>query len=272
MFAIHSAIDRFRGHLLAAAGQGAAARFDRHLHSAPDGALAEAALFDVLFRRGLSPTLADHPSTGGIDFSCSFGGNTFAVEVTALANDTVATRCVKLQDTAGGFTLDTNEFLGLVRKRVSSKGTNKQARSSPLPRVLAIVSGHPLADPFIRVAASELITGQVGRAWRVGPNGAAGNSYSFTQFKNAAHLRFDPAQKSETFRPRDTLIMLAALSAEHVALLGILNPKPTNELPAGAFSFLPTVQVIAGVAEPSLTVGWSSEKHDPYIHGFFKSN
>jgi hypothetical protein len=264
---LDAAVARFRAHLAVTLGAAAVERFDRHHDSVPEATRAEAAIFDALASEELSPVAADDPSTGGVDIQCSLRGTPFAVEITSLGSDKIESRCVKEQ-TAGGFNLDTEEFLSLVRSRVSFKGSSTQATSSSGPRVLVIVASHWLAPVFMRVAAAELLTGQVGRAWPVGPAGPAGESYPFTEFKNAAHLRWDPKHKVGTFRPRDALILLAALDQEKVQLVGTQNPKPGNELPDGAFSSVPTTRLVAGIGESSLHLAWSLENHEPYCDSF----
>jgi len=267
MNGLEAAIDRFRVHLLTACGLSAVERFDRHLESISLAAFAEAAIFDLLVSHGLSPVATDDPSTGGVDIQCSLAGVGFAVEVTSLGSDTIDSRCLNAQPT-GGFMLNTSEFLALVRQRVSSKGTNAQARRSVGPRVLAIITDHPFAGAFLRVAAAELLTGQVGRAWPVGRRGSEGASYPFTELKNAAHLRWDPNHAVGTFRPRDALILLAMVDNEKIELLGVENPNPGYKLPSGALSFVPTTCMVAGVGEASLHLAWSLESHEPYCHRF----
>jgi hypothetical protein len=122
--------------------------------SDPEAALAEAVVFSILQGFRVRPEINDKPGTGGADFICSASGggifaflkppspeSQFIVEATSLDAEAVTDRTSLPNETpdeisGGAFGLLTKSVLNKVRAKAT------QLSGYPMPRVLAIASGH----------------------------------------------------------------------------------------------------------------------------------
>jgi|SRR5581483_8007530 len=240
-------------------------RFDQRLASCAEAARAEAAAFEFLRSRNLEPHLFEDPVTGGVDFECRPHSGSFAVEVTALQDDTVSQRSGVENETFGAGYVDMSETVALLRSRLSKKAS--QASRYKGPRVLVIASTHIASSMLFGTAAEELLTGESQIVVPVGPHGATGEIHMGTELKNAAALRsVDGAV--EVFRRKYALVLLLALHGNGCHVYGIAHPEPEHALDISTFPRVPFARLVWPIVENTLRVEWIVADPHPEQHYF----
>ena len=243
--------------------------FDRRLESTPEAAQTEAVVFEFLRSRSLAPTLHEDPSTGGNDFECSYYGQRFAVEATALRDDTLSGGSgieSELADVWGGLAV-TATTVATLRGRISSKSAQASRYSGP--RVLAIGATHLAADMLFGVAIPELLTGQSRITVPVGPTGPVGESYMSTYLKDAAHVRQrKDIAGIEAFRHAFSATLLIAIHGDGCTIRGLLNPEPEHPLPFRIFGNVWFARLQWPVIDNTLNVEWVAADPPHLQHDF----
>lgn len=237
------------------------AAFEARLSSARDGAIGEAVTFHFLEHLGLAPRVLETPSSGGLDFECSFGGRTFAVETTALLAETVAERSgVPLQIREGGGGYAGAAIVPLIRSRVSDK--TRHAWSYDGPCVLVVSSTHHAATALFAVAAAPLLLGDVQISFDLHAEGAVSQPYLTTQLANAAYLR-ERDGEIQAFRKRYAYLLLMAVHDEGAHIRGIANPAPAHSLSAEAFHKVPLLTLQWPPQGDTLRTKWTNGDRNP---------
>lgn len=213
-----------------------AKQFGARLLSNQEGAQAEAAVFHYLEVKNLEPTVLEDPSSGGLDFECSFGDDKFAVEVTAFASQTVTNRSGYPDKPSEPGYVNLPSIISLVRSRISDKAV--QARSYPGPRVLAIGSTHVIGSTIFSAGVEEFLTGEANIAFTVSSDGTAGDLHMASTLKNAAYLRATP-DGVQSFRPAYALVLFFAIHGAGAHVTGIIHPAPDQPLSITPFPNVP---------------------------------
>jgi len=234
-------------------GQRLAKQFRKRLAARSEGAQAEAAVFHYLEVKNLNPRLLEDPSRGGMDFECSFGGENFAVEVTAFGRDTVTNRSGYPDELSGPGYVNLPSIISLVRSRISDKAV--QARTYDGPRVLAIGSTHVIASTLFSAGVHEFLTGEASIAFNVSSDGLVGDMHMATALKNAAYVR-PTSDGLESFRPRYALVLLFAIHGGGAHVTGIIHPAPDRPLSIAPFRNVPFARLEWPVKDNNLRVEW----------------
>lgn len=216
-------------------------RFDERLRACPEAAHAEAVVFQYLRVRGLDPRLLEDLSSGGFDFECHGFQPHFAVEVTAITDETMRR--------AGNM----KAVLSTLRSRLSTKSSNAQRHSYTGPRVLAITA--EAEGALLLEAAQQFLTGELTIRVDITPDGPVGDSYVATDLKNAAYLQ-PSADGISAFRNTYAFVLLFAVGGESSRVFGVRHPQPDVPLPISAFPSVPFGQVTWPIRNNELSVEW----------------
>jgi hypothetical protein len=233
----------------------ALARFDQRLRSAREAAQTEAVVFEFLRSCDMQPRINEDVSIGGSDFECAVGNRRFAVEATALADETVSAKSgVSNDPTLGASFVDNSAIVASLRSRLSQKAA--QAARYAGPRVLAIGSTHMAAAMLFSVAVEELLTGESSITIPVGPEGRSGDGYMGTSLKNAAAVRANASGGIEVFRRKYALVLFVAIHGDRCSVTGLVHPDPEFPLPYEIFPRVPFARLRWPIKDNMLYVEW----------------
>lgn len=251
------------------AKQLAATRFDQRLKSCPEAARAEAVAFDFLRSRNLEPRLLEDASSGGCDFECRFGETSFAVEVTALTDETMSERSGIDDNFELGY-VDMPGMLGALRSRLSTKSSSKQVKKYEGPRVLFIGSQHMSTNILFMGGIEEFLTGSSKIVVPISRNGGpAGESYMATDLENAAHLTKSASGQATLFRPTYAIVLLVGIDPDKSYIMGILHPEPEYALPYHVFPQVPFARVRWPIENNIVRVEWVIAEPRPHQSYYF---
>jgi hypothetical protein len=247
----------------------AANRFDQRLKSCAEAARAEAVAFDFLRSRNLEPRLLEDASAGGCDFECRSGKTAFAVEVTALTDETMSERSGIGDDFEVGY-VDMPVILGALRSRLSTKSSSKQVNKYQGPRVLFIGSQHMSTNVIFMGGIEEFLTGSSKIVVPIRRDGGpAGESYMATDLENSAHLTKGESGQATLFRPTYAIVLLAGIDPDKAYVMGILHPEPEHPLPYHVFPQVPFARVRWPIQNNMVEVEWVIAEPKPHPSYYF---
>ena len=217
--------------------------------SDPEAALAEAVVFSMLQGFRVRPEINDKPGTGGADFICSASGGSpfallrppspesqFIVEATSLDPDAVTDRTNlpnEAPDEIGG------GAFGLLTKSVLNKVKAKATQLSgyPMPRVLAIASGHfNIGAVFNAATAVNMLVSDFFWKQEIGSNQFDPNQY--TNLDRSVFMKPGPDGSIVATRQSISALLLVGIYGDQSHIYGILHPEAAYPLNIG---FLPKV-------------------------------
>jgi hypothetical protein len=215
---ISDVVQSYRHYLGSKANPDAAlTRFNTLLVNNVAAAHAEAAVFDFLDLYQLQPRVFEDASTGGPDFECRYGKQTFAVEVTSIGDDTLTRRSGMsnvVVEVAASF-IDVPNLIRAFDSCVSAKTAKGQARVYTGPQVLAIVTTH---------VVSSIVPLTI-------------QSFATTAFCKGKDGNVTPARRAYA------LVLFVQITGDASFIAGAIHPEPVLPLSIEPFHRIPFARV-----------------------------